>query len=256
MTTRDSNWPEGTPCWVDLGVDDFDRAKRFYSELFGWQIEAGPAEFGGYATCTKDGRNVAGLAPKMESDQPTVWTTYLACDDVDVTLAKVRDAGGTVLTGPMDVAEMGRMAIATDPGGAVVGFWQGLAHTGFQLANEPGTVTWNENFSRAWKQNQEFYTAVVGWEYDDMSSDGFQYAAFKAGGNLAGGIGQMGEDVPAEVPAYWNTYFKVADTDRAAARIEELGGTVISPGWDTEFGRMAAVADDQGASFMVMADRR
>lgn len=30
MTTRDSNWPEGTPCWVDLGVDDFDKAKAFY----------------------------------------------------------------------------------------------------------------------------------------------------------------------------------------------------------------------------------
>lgn len=30
MTTRNSNWPEGTPCWVDLGVDDFDKAKAFY----------------------------------------------------------------------------------------------------------------------------------------------------------------------------------------------------------------------------------
>ncbi len=254
MTTRDSNWPEGTPCWVDLGVDDFDRAARFYSELFGWEIQRGPEEFGGYTSCTKDGRDVAGLMPKMEADQPSVWTTYLASDDLDVTMAKVRDSGGNVLTEPMDVADLGRMALAVDPGGAVVGFWQGMSHTGFRLANEVGSVTWSENFSRSWKANQEFYTAVAGWDYDEMSGDGVEYATFKVAGQPAGGIGQLGDDVPSEVPAYWNTYFKVADTDEAAARIRDLGGAVVRPAWDSPFGRMAAVADDQGAAFMIMAE--
>jgi len=92
-------------------------------------------------------------------------------------------------------------------------------------------VTWNENFSRAWKQNQDFYRAVYGYEYDDMSGDGFEYATFSSGGAVAGGIGQIGPDMPAEMPPHWSVYFKVADVD-------------------------AAVADDQGAHFMVMADPR
>ena len=259
MTTRDTNWPEGTPCWVDIGVDDFDKAKAFYSGLFGWEIEQGPAEYGGYGSCTKDGRNVAGMAPKMDPDQPTVWTTYLACDDLDATLGKVREAGGQVVMDAMDVGGMGRMALAIDPGGAFVGFWQGMSHTGFQLAGEPGSVTWNENFSRAWKQNQEFYASVLGWQLDDMSGDGFEYATFRTRGEAerpAGGIGQLGADMPEEVPPHWSTYFKVADTDEALSEVERLGGTVLRPAWDTPFGRMAAVTDDQGAQFMLMADPR
>lgn len=254
MTTRDSNWPEGTPCWVDLGVDDFEKGRGFYSALFGWDIQHGSAEYGGYADCTKDGRSVAGLAPKMDTDQPTVWTTYLASDDVDATVAKVRGAGGTVVMEPMDVGDIGRMALVSDPGGAVVGLWQGRSHTGFRLANEPGSVTWNENFSRAWRQNQEFYAEVFGYGYDDMSGGGFEYATFKVDGNVAGGIGPMMPGMPTDVPPHWNTYFKVADTDAAVAKVAELGGTVLREPWDSDFGRMALVADDQGARFMLMAD--
>ena len=84
------------------------------------------------------------------------------------------------------------MALATDPGGALVGFWQGRSPTGYGLANEPGSVTWNENISRAWVQNKQVHRAVSGFEYDDLPGD-FAYATFKAGGNLAGGIGAIGE---------------------------------------------------------------
>ena len=65
MVTRDTAWPSGTPCWVDLGVDDIDRAVTFYAELFGWDIQPGPPEAGGYRMCLKDGRPVAGIGPKQ-----------------------------------------------------------------------------------------------------------------------------------------------------------------------------------------------
>jgi len=253
MTTRNTPWPEGAPCWVDVGVEDMDRGRAFYGELLGWEVPEGSAEFMGYTSCIKDGRRVAGMAPKMSPELPTVWTVYLAATDLDATLAKVRDLGGQVMTDAMDISDMGRMGLAVDPGGAVVGFWQAGTHTGFELSDEPGSVTWTENFSRVWKTNQEFYTGVVGWEYDDMSSDGFEYAAFKVEGQPAGGIGQMGEDWP-DLPPYWSTYFKVADTDAACTEVERLGGSVVRSPWDTPFGRMAAVVDNQGASFMVMAD--
>jgi uncharacterized protein len=256
MTTRAANWPEGTPCWVDLGVDDFDRAKEFYSRLFTWEIEPGAAEFGGYTSATLDGRPVAGLAPKMDPGQPTAWTTYLASDDLASTLGTMSEAGGTVVMDAMAVADFGTMALVSDPGGAMVGLWQGKSHTGFGLANEPGSVTWNENFSRAWRQNKDFYAAVFGWEYGDMSGDGFEYATFSVAGRVAGGIGQIEPDMPAEMPPHWSVYFKVADVDAAVAELQRLGGSVDRPAWDTEFGRIAAVADDQGAHFMMLAGPR
>jgi predicted enzyme related to lactoylglutathione lyase len=249
MTTHDTTWPEGTPCWADLAVDDFGKAQTFYSQLFGWEIPTGLPEFGGYSTATKDHKIVVGLMPKMDPAQPSAWTTYLASDDIDATLAKVRDNGGQVVADAMDVGDMGRMAVAIDPAGAFVGLWQGGSHTGFNLANEPGSVTWNENFSRDWEANKAFYTAVAGWEYDDMSEGDFQYATFKVNDHAAGGIGHLGADVPAGTPPYWSVYFAVADTDASVETLKQLGGSVDREPTDTPFGRTAMVADDQGNRF-------
>ena len=45
---------------------------------------------------------------------------------------------------PFDVFDAGRMTVAQDPTGAVFGIWQAGEHHGAELANEPGSVTWNE----------------------------------------------------------------------------------------------------------------
>ena len=65
MVTRDTAWPSGTPCWVDLGVDDTARARAFYSRLFGWDIQDGPPEAGGYVMCLKDSHPVAAYLDRL-----------------------------------------------------------------------------------------------------------------------------------------------------------------------------------------------
>ncbi len=107
MVNRDTAWPEGTPCWVDLGVADIKKAITFYSAQFGWDIEEGGPEVGGYSLATIGGRNVAGIGPKMGGEQqPTMWTTYLAVDDADATAAKIKGAGGQVVMDVMDVMDL------------------------------------------------------------------------------------------------------------------------------------------------------
>ena len=164
MVTRDTAWPDGTPCWVDLGVDDIAKASTFYAGLFGWDIQAGPPEAGGYTMCLKNGRAVAGIGPSQgPPGTPPVWTTYLAADDADQTAAKVTKAGGQMFMEPFDVLDVGRMAVAADPGGAAFGIWQARAHTGAGLANEPGTLCWNENHTRDFDRNKAFYQAAFGY---------------------------------------------------------------------------------------------
>jgi predicted enzyme related to lactoylglutathione lyase len=253
MATRDTPWPNGTPCWVDLAVDDIDAARLFYEGLFGWQIEVGSPEFGGYATCSKDGHRAAALMPKMSADQPSVWTTYLASDDADAAVARVTANGGQVLAEPMDVGDFGRMALALDPGGAVFGIWQSGSHTGAGVVNEPGSVIWNENMTRGWEANKTFYAAVFGWEYGDMSGDGFNYATFKVDGADVGGIGELPADAPADLPPNWSTYFAADNTDEAVDEVVKLGGNVVQPPRDTPFGRMAVVSDNQGSVFSLMS---
>ncbi|HUA42227.1 MAG TPA: VOC family protein [Streptosporangiaceae bacterium] len=254
MVTRDTAWPAGTPCWIDIGVADMPKAKAFYSVLFGWQIIDGPPEAGGYSMCEIDGKQVAGIGPKMgPADMPTFWTTYIASDDADETAAKIKAAGGQLMAEPFDVMEAGRMFIAVDPGGAIFGVWQAGAHTGVGRANEPGTLIWSENMSRAYDANKDFYGAVFGYQFGDIGAEGMNYSTLDLDGHQVGGIGEIGADRPAEMPAYWGTYFAVADTDAAVAKAIELGGTLVAPAWDSPYGRMAVVSDDQGAMFAVMS---
>ena len=253
MVTRDTAWGDGTPCWVDLGVADIPKACAFYADLFGWEAHQGPPEAGGYALCLKDGRQVAGIGPKMGSpEQPSAWTTYLATSDADETARSITSAGGRVLVAPMDVMDQGRMAMVADPGGATFGLWQARQHPGVQLANEPGSLTWNENLSRDFDGNKAFYQAVFGYEFGDIGA-GFRYATLKLGGSEVGGIGELDAGAPAEAPARWSVYFAVEDTDAAVTRAAGLGGTTVRPAWDSPYGRIAVVADDHGAVFSLIS---
>lgn len=257
MTKRDKPWDPGTPCWGDLTTPDLASATTFYAGLFGWEFEDTGPEFGGYTLARKDGRRVGGMAPPPPGGDPaaapTVWTTYLATADVDTTLAAVNANGGAVVFPTMDIGEEGRMAMASDPTGATFGLWQAGHNTGMELANEPGSVAWNECMTRDFGAAQEFYGAVFGYEWFDMSGDGFTYAAFMLDGRSVGGLGTLGEDMP-DLPAHWVTYFKVADAAESAATIVALGGSVVREPWDTPFGTMSVVSDIGGASFCLMAD--
>jgi predicted enzyme related to lactoylglutathione lyase len=254
MVTRDTAWADGTPCWVDVGVDDIAKACSFYAGLFGWDARPGPPEAGGYAVCLKNGRAVAGIGPKQgPPGMPSVWTTYLASGNVSETAGKIKAAGGQILVEPMDVMDAGRMTVAADPAGAVFGVWQAGLHLGAGIVNEPGSLCWNENLSRDFEGNKSFYRAVFGYDCGDMSDAGFHYATLKIAGSEVGGIGELDESFPADVPAQWNAYFAVGDADAAVATVTAAGGSVVRPPWDTPYGRMAVVSDDQGAVFSLVS---
>ena len=234
-------------------MDDVPRAIAFYQALFGWDIRAGGPEAGGYAIAHLKDRIVAGLGPKFgPPDAPPAWTPYLATDDADVTAGKIQSAGGRLAQGPIDVMEEGRMAVAVDPAGAVFGLWQGGKTAGIGLANETGSLTWNEHLSWDFDMARAFYRAVFGYEYQDVSGDGFRYAMLMVDGREAGGIGQYMAGTPAGHPAAWTTYFAVDSTDAAVAAAVDLGGSVVQPIRDSPYGRIGVVTDDQGAVFSLI----
>ncbi len=253
MTARDTPWPDGTPCWADLGAPDIAKAREFYSDVFSWTVQPGGPETGGYSVAELNGRGVAGIGPKMSPPEaPIMWMTYLATSDADATAAKIKGAGGQLVMEPMDVMDVGRMAVAVDPAGAVFGVWQARAFPGAQIVNEPGAMCWNEQLSRDFEGSKAFYAAVFGYEYGDMSGDGFSYATFKVDGKDVGGIGDLHAGVPAGTPAGWRLYFSAADTDASVARVQANGGSVTREPIDHPYGRMATVADDQGALFSLL----
>lgn len=251
MTTRDTAFAPGTPCWVDVLCSDPDRVKAFYAGLFGWTVEESGPEFGNYANFRSDGQLVAGLVPNSgEQGSPDAWTTYIATTDAQATTAAVTDGGGQILAAPMQVGELGSMAVLADPAGGVFGIWQPGTHTGFTKYNEPGGVTWDEHHSKDFAVTTPFYASIFGWQLNQMSdTDDFRYSTGQIDGEDVVGLMDSASFLPAEVPSHWAVYFSVDDVDAALVRLTGLGGSVLRPAEDTPFGRMADAADPTGASF-------
>lgn len=245
-------YAQGTPCWIDIGTPDLDAAIAFYSGLFGWEIEKGPEERGHYSMARLDGKDVAGLADQQVPGM-TVWTTYLAVDDVDATVALATEHGGSVVVEPTTVQGFGRMAILADPGGAVVALWQGDGMTGAGVVDRPGSMCWNELNTRAVDESIDFYRAVFGMEGVATPSDGMDYYEFRVDGRGVGGLMPMVGDMwPDDMPNHWMVYFAVDDTDATAARCTELGGQVPVPPMDIPPGRFAVLTDPQGGHFTIL----
>jgi len=250
MSTRDEPWPDGTPCWYDVVTTDRAPLWAFYAAVFGWEIADQGEQFGHYAVALVGARSVAGIGEGPVVGTPA-WTTYLATSDLDATLAKVAGNGGTVVMPAMDIAESGRMALATDPNGALFGLWQAMTMVGAALVNEPGGVVWNDNVSHDPARAREFYTALFGYTYNSDDEGTPEYTTIDGAGpgNTIGGIGTLGEGDAG--PARWNTYFAVADVPAVTAAAAAAGGTVVKEPFDTPFGQMAVLADPQGAVFTV-----
>lgn len=259
MSDMNGPYKPGTPCWIDLMVPDQQAALDFYGDLFGWQGEIGPPEQGGYSVCTLKGRPVAGIMAAMNPDgtvpdpmPPSVWTTYLSTDAIDATLKAVKDAHGTVMMGPMDVMDLGRMAVAADPTGAVFGLWQPGSFDGAGIVNEHGALIWSELSTSDVPAAAAFYTAVLPITTAASKEEGAEgYTEFKVGGRAVGGMTSL-DQMPPGTPPSWLPYFHADDVDRIQAAAERAGGTALAPAFDMVAGRMAVLADPQGAPFAVI----
>jgi predicted enzyme related to lactoylglutathione lyase len=262
--------PHGLFSWCDVAVPDTDKGAGFYSQLFGWDFEHQMDPDSGsyvYTMFTKDGAAVAGMGKLSEEMQnqgiPPVWSSYVSVDDVDVVIEKVTANGGSVMMPAMDIFDSGRMAFVADPQGAALGLWQAGTHEGGGKFNDPGFMTWNELNSRERDAGKDFWAKVLPWTYESIEIPSGEYTMIvlesKPQGppyqkdHYNGGMMQMDENFPPDLPSHWTVYFSTDDTDATAARVKDLGGTVIREPFDTDAGKIGVFTDDQGAVFLAIA---
>ena len=243
----------GSFCWLELAATEQNAAKQFYSSLFGWAINdfpMGPGEV--YTMFNLEGRNAAAafnMNQQMRAQGvPPHWMLYMAVTSADDTAAKAGQAGGKVVAPPFDVFEFGRMAALQDPTGANFSVWQPKQHTGTGITAVPGTICWADLNTTDPARATAFYSGVFGWEIAP-GQDNTGYLHIKNGAEFIGGI-PPAEHLPPNSPPHWMIYFYVEDCDAAAAKAKDLGAALhMAPSTIEKAGRMAIVADPQGAVF-------
>ncbi|MFG2807919.1 VOC family protein [Streptomyces massasporeus] len=235
---RASVYGEGVPCWVDAQLRDVEAGKRFYGELFGWTFE--DEWFGSFTEALKDGEPVAALVRKVDGRLPTVWTVYFATPDAPTLARRIRDAGGQIVSAPVPAGDLGVTALVTDPEGAVFALWQPEEHPGFGKRHEPGTFAWAELYARDTEAANTFY------------GDLFREALFGPDAEPDFGRAPVSDVYPAEMPPHFLVHFAVEDVAAALEDVTRLGGRVQVPPFETSYGEVAVVTDNQGASFALL----
>jgi predicted enzyme related to lactoylglutathione lyase len=116
-----------------------------------------------------------------------------------------------------------------------------------------GVPCWVDLLTPDVEATRTFYGELFGWEYDARpmpmeSGETAYYYMAALGGRNAAGLMQAPEE-GAGAPS-WRTYFAVDDAEASAARIPELGGTVLLPLAEIPgSGRMTIAVDAGGAVF-------
>ena len=242
-------YSQGAFCWSELATSDVDRAKVFYTELFGLETdETALPEGGTYVQFQKDGKNVAGLTPLQEQERaqgiPPHWNTYISVEDADLVAKEAEALGGTIVAPAFDVLESGRMAVVMDPTGAAIGFWQAKDHIGAQVYAEDGTLTWWELMTADPKRAIEFYTQLFGYGTQDFPIEKGSYTVLTHKGEQAAGIMKP----PAGTPPAWTPYFQVADADATSEKATGLAASPLMPVTERQdVGRFSWITDPQGA---------
>ena len=181
------------------------------------------------------GRDAAAISSQSPGAPPqAVWNTYIRVESADDAAARVREAGGRVLSEPFDVFDSGRMGVFADPEGAVFCVWQPGSHRGAAAVNEHGAVNFNNLHTDDVEAARSFYGAVFGWTTIDAGSPMWALPGYgdhleELNPGLRAGMKQMGapegfEDVVATIlpreggPARWSVTFAVDDVDAIGAR--------------------------------------
>jgi predicted enzyme related to lactoylglutathione lyase/uncharacterized protein YbaA (DUF1428 family) len=248
--------------WYELLSSDADAAQKFYADVLGWSVSpsgmdgmdyrivhVGPNPIGGMMTITKDMAD--------HGARPT-WLGYITVANADATVAGIEAKGGKVLMPAMDLPQVGRIAMVTDPQGAPFYVMQPVHHAkSLAFADDcprAGHCAWNELVTPDQGSAWGFYGKLFGWQQDgamDMGPMG-KYQFIRHGAVL-------GAMMPATVdmgPPHWNQYFRVHDIDRAKAAVEAGGGKVAHGPHEIPGGDFAMnCIDPQGAAFGLVGGR-
>jgi predicted enzyme related to lactoylglutathione lyase len=243
--------------WHELLSSDLAASAAFYTAVVGSQTAPMPEVDFPYLLWLAEAGAMGGLIQHdggRDGSSPR-WQGTIAVADVDALCARAVELGGSVRQAPVDLTQVGRLALLADPQGHLLTLLS--PHTPMQ-ARDPmrlGEVMWAELVTAAPSDALHFYGDLFGWVQHD-SYDAGPAGLYRLWGpdsqSLAGLVGaQPGE------PAGWRYYLHVADLDASIRTAAALGGRLTAGPTSVPSGdRMAHLVDPQGVAFALYGKSR
>ncbi len=239
--------------WFDLYTDDMEAIVPFYQELFGWSFES--VHFGSrqVKTIFLDGVPIATAVLSLPLDKrfkESRWLGYISVEDVDQASKIIEENKGSLRVRPKNLPDRGRVAVATDPEGALFGLLSSThgdpVDTGFSENRWMGSELWTTNLNAA----LSFYGKIAEYEHRrvGIGTEADYLLLEKNSIPLAGIVTITWENVKPD----WLPYIAVSNVVEMVKKAEKLGGKILV-GPDTEMpnGRIAIIADPAGAIFAI-----
>ncbi len=254
--------------WYELLTDNADAAEAFYAELIGWSVQHSEQPdmdyriFSALDRDSGDSNEVGGLMALDEEMKAggarPVWLGYIAVDDVDAAVAKLCAEGGSLQMPAMDIPEVGRIAMITDPQGApfyIMKAFDDRPSLAFAADKpRPGHCAWNELVTEDPEAAKSFYFGNFGWTKDgqmDMPEGPYEFIRHNG---MIGAVMKRPEAMPVSA---WLYYFRVPDIDAAVAITEQRGGQILFGPEEIPDGDLIIQAlDPQGALFSLIGSRK
>ncbi len=218
-----SEHAQGMPCWLDASVSTSIQREGlidFYSGLFGWSFDVNTQETGFYSIARHNGRAVLGIGEQPGGEGR--WVTYFSTSDIGRTADRARNNGGNVFFPPMQVMDVGWMALVMDPTGAVHGLWQPITFAGFEVMYEPHCLGWFDHVSEDIQIAAKYYENVLG---NGIEADAQEEMTILRRGEQW--FASLTHEPSTEQSPQWTPVFVVDSLERVNTRVTELGGKVI-----------------------------
>jgi uncharacterized protein len=112
----------GNIAHIEFPSDDLERARRFYSDVFGWKLVAPPG-FEDYETFESSDGPGGGIGLRGKT-APQAVRVYVTVDSIDDALGRVQALGGSIAVEKTEVPGMGSYAAVVDTEGSEIGLWE------------------------------------------------------------------------------------------------------------------------------------
>lgn len=235
-----------TFCWNGIVSTDTKKTLAFFPEVLGWTVQE--IEMGGSPTSmlANNGSPLAHVRSPQAPQEPSWWNNYLRVEDVDATLARVKQHGGEIVVPPTDIPP-GRFSTIKTPSGAHFSLYRESQSDDADREPTTGNIHWVDLHSTDIDADLAFIRDGLGLKTQSMPMPTGPYHILNPEGATRGGA-MKGQNPQA--PSMWVAWVAVEDVDQTVERVTRNGGKVLAPVWNAEtVGRMAIAADPTGVVF-------